>query len=697
VSRRSLERLGLVALGGLLLLILASATLIDRTPPTVASIGLNRTAGDDHTAPTHVAVDVVFSEPVREPGAEQHFRIQPAVPGSFSWVDDRSMVFTPDAKLPLATQFSVRIEAGVQDLAGNIQGSPSSTFTFRTVDRPSLLASQPADGATGVSLEAPIRLTFDRLMDTQSTAAAVQLTPAANLRASWQGPVLTLTPTTSLQPSTAYVLTIASGAADTDGNTLAASLSIRFETLSVGLGVERVLPADGSAGVSLGGPIAIIFQGPIDPATVADSITITPSVTGQATAVPLPDDTPPGGGGAATPTPGPSSSPTPGASGGPAPPQVLLFTPSSPLAPNTTYTVQLSSGVVRGLGSSVSAPARTWSFTTGSPGGPLQNQVLFRSARGGVENVWAMNPDGTNAHQVTGELVPVTSYDVSADGRVLVYAAAGEVKRLELPSGTVTVLTEPTDADYAPRLLPDGSGVLVGRRDRATGADLGWWLVPLDGSGTVRQVLPDGAPSMGSVGGDQEVPGGVTGGPGAWTAIEGVAEDGSQALLPAADGTLRLVTLAPGGGVLPVPLQVPLGPADWSSKVLGGVFVVAARGVSDGQVAVWTVGLDGVPVAGPSTAGWASVGPDGSLTQLSASADGHLVYRPSLSGPATVLTSSADLLDRQPTFGPGGGSIIFVRVPATQPQTSAGIWSVATDGLELRQLSLDGSDPRWLP
>ena len=66
-------------------------------------------------------------------------------------------------------------------------------------------------------------------------------------------------------------------------------------------------------------------------------------------------------------------------------------------------------------------------------------------------------------------------------------------------------------------------------------------------------------------------------------------------------------------------------------------------------------------------------------------------------GPLTILTLAPDLLDRQPIFSPAGDAILFVRVPEADPTRSAGIWLMAPDGRELRQLAPSGSDPRWLP
>ena len=99
-----------------------------------------------------------------------------------------------------------------------------------------------------------------------------------------------------------------------------------------------------------------------------------------------------------------------------------------------------------------------------------------------MRNVWLMNPDGSNPRQVTTELAPVTAYDVTSDGRSIVYAAGGAVRAMRLDTGAVTTLTAADQFGYAPVLAPGGEQVLLGRRD-AVGADLGYWLVPMPDAG----------------------------------------------------------------------------------------------------------------------------------------------------------------------------------------------------------------------
>ncbi len=668
MSRRTVELVGRIVAIVALLLILANATLVDRVPPAVQGISLSRTSGDAHVGLTHATIDVQFTKAVDQASAQLHFRIVPNVAGTFSWDGGRTMIFTPTQKLPVATQFVVTISPGYRDVDGNVATQGPTRFTFQTVSLPVLVSSSPATGATDVAVGTTITLTFDRLMDVGATQAAIGIVPATPYRAAWSGSSVTLTPLAPLSFGTTYQVTVSDQAADTDGNSPAAPIVVRFSTVNAGLGLVRVVPADGSAGASVYGPIAMLFDGPVDPSSVDGLVQVTPPTPGQLQVEALPDDVP----GAA-----------PVAS-------ALVFEPSQPLAPHTTYTVQLADGVRRADDPREVAAGRTWSFTTGAPADTLQNQVVFLSARSGVQNLWAMNPDGTNPRALTDELVPVTAYDVTADGRRVVYAAGGAVATFRVGDANPTVLT-PADAfDYAPRLVPDGSAVLVGRRDRTTGRDEGIWLLPIDSSAQPRQVLATGAPPTGSVSSGAGTADAVA--PGPWTSVDAVSTDGSTALVRTGDGSIVEIDLATGTAVA-TGLRDPVGPMQWSDREHG--FVVEAQQGQQATAAAWIVPIGGPPRQLPGGGAWLAASSQGALLWLSGTGVQHVTIQ-SGSGAPLALTTSAVLADREPSFSPAGDLVVFVRVPASGGP-SAGIWEVRTDGRELGQLSPDGTQPRWLP
>ena len=669
VSRHTVELAGRLVAIAALVLILANATLVDRVPPAVQAVTLGRTTGDAHVGLTHTTVDVQFTKAVDEGSAQLHFQMVPEVRGTFSWDGNRTMIFTPAQKLPVATQFAVTISPGFRDVDGNVANQGPTTFTFRTIGLPTLTSSIPAAGATDVAVDSTITLTFDRLMDVGATQAAISVLPSTRFRATWSGLTVTLSPLAPLSFGTHYIVTVSDLAADTDGNSPAGPIAVDFTTVSAGLGLLKAIPADGSAGAPVNGPIAMLFDGPIDPGSISGLVQVTPPAPGELRVEALPDDVP----------------------GDTPPASVLVYQPSAPLAPHTTYTVELLGGVQRAGDPSMVAAGRTWSFTTGAPTDSLQNQVLFLSARTGVRNLWAMNPDGSNPRQLTDELAPVTAYDVTADGKRVVYASGGLVETFRLGDSNPTVLTPDDAFDYAPRLLPDGSAVIVGRRGRLAGEDRGIWLLPIDSSQQVRQLLPGGAPPTGSVNVAADTADAVQ--PGPWSTVAAISSDGTTALVVDSSGQVVRIDLA-SGTATPTGLRNPTGPMQWSDRE--GGFLVDATGAGEASASAWVLRDGAAPV--PLTGGgpWLGVSSQGGMAWLSGGGLEHVMFQPAGGGGPLALTAATDLSDREPSFSPAGDLVVFVRIPAAGGP-SAGIWEVRTDGRELRQLSPDGTQPRWLP
>ncbi len=99
----------------------------------------------------------------------------------------------------------------------------------------------------------------------------------------------------------------------------------------------------------------------------------------------------------------------------------------------------------------------TWRFTTGAPLASLSNQIVFLSDRSGIDNLWAMNPDGTGQRQLSSELSPITMYAVAPDGRRLIVGDGARLVMQQADGGARQTLT-------AGRRAGDRSRLLAGRR-----------------------------------------------------------------------------------------------------------------------------------------------------------------------------------------------------------------------------------------
>jgi hypothetical protein len=351
--------------------------------------------------------------------------------------------------------------------------------------------------------------------------------------------------------------------------------------------------------------------------------------------------------------------------------------------------VTLSSTVKRPGGQV--AEGQTWRFTTGNQASTASNQIAFISHISGVDNVWLINSDGSNPREVTYSLVPVNGYDISVDGTTIAYGAGGVVKTMSIGGDNLTTLTPGGHSEYAPTITPDGTGVVVGRRD-GSGNDLGYWRYSLVSGTDTRQVAPDGAPSPnGVVAGVTDLRG-MT----AWAPRTALTPDGKWALIVrGSDDGVELVDMT--GSTAPVKVGL-LGDSRPVWVQSDGGFYLAGSMDQGATWACWRVTPGNVVTnCGQAASDIASNGRGIALIRKNSDGSYHLAYAAVAGGLATPLTDDPSYGESEPSFSPTGSAVVFGRFGAGAPTVSAGIWTVNVDGTALTILATDGSSPHWVP
>jgi hypothetical protein len=692
----SIRTLGAFAIGFLILAgILYVASTVDARPPTVERIGLtHHLSADDGVALTTTSVEVVFSETVDRASAQGAFSITPTVPGAFSWTG-ATMTFTPAERLPLQTDFVVRVASGVRDPGGNVMTTPSE-LAFITVGHPTVVGSQPQPNAADVPLTDPIVLQFSTLMDTASVEEALSVTPQMELSATWSGERLTLTPAEPLAEGERYTIRLAATARDSAGTPLAGPYTLSFAAVRSGLSAEIRFPANDVEGISPATPIALVFDRALDPGSVqADDLVIEPGVPGSLAVVAAP-------GAAGMREPGP---------------RMLRFVPSGPLAPNTTYRVTLDPGLTAADGSGLASPI-SWRFTTGSPAASLSNQIAFLSDRAGIANLWAMNPDGSGLRQLSAELSPVTSYALAPDGRSFVVGDGAVLVRQGTDGRDRQLLTEEGVLEVDPAFAPIGAEIAFARIDAETGGGLGLWTRPSTGGDARQLPLPPepGAtstprPSGGPTASAQPSPQPVLRAPRyspdgealAFVDVSGrvgildVARDrlttarfaavDAPEWLPDSSGVI--VAGSPAGALEPIAAREPMpvldpGALHLSSFALGGLRLAHL----DRGAAVVRL-LDQVAGAARPVAGQVGRYLFVQVQPGAPQAAGSLLLSDA-SNRATQLLANGGPPVTSAGFGPQARIVVAARL-------DAGIWLVDIATGQGTQLTTEGSLPTWLP
>jgi hypothetical protein len=254
--------------------------------------------------------------------------------------------FTPFTPLALNTVYTATITTGAKDLFGNALAS-NFVWSFKTASAPcvgpSVISVTPPNGTAGVCPSSVVTATFSEAMNpatintTTFTLTGPGLTPVAGV-VTYAASTATFTPSSPLALSTVYIATITTGAKDLAGNALASNFVWGFTTANTPCApiVISVAPADGAVGICPGTVVTATFNEAMNPATInTTTFTLT----------------------------GPGLTPVAGAVTYAAASNTATFTPTNPLALNTTYTATITTGAQDLAGVPLAADF-VWAFTT---------------------------------------------------------------------------------------------------------------------------------------------------------------------------------------------------------------------------------------------------------------------------------------------------------------------------------------------
>ena len=252
----------------------------DTTAPTVS--GTNPLSGATEVT-TSSALTVTFSEPIHAPTiTASTFVITPAASGTFSATGTTAM-FTPSSLLTPSTLYTVTLNSGIKDLAGNALLAPFS-WTFTTgaapdTTRPTVSATTPTNGATNTSTSSALTAVFSEPVDPLTiTAATFTLRNSANVPVTGNITTNGVTVTFALPAGsplsfgTTYTATLTTGIKDLAGNALLAPFSWTFTTGAAPdttrPTVSATTPTNGATNVPLTTGLTATFTEPVSASTV---------------------------------------------------------------------------------------------------------------------------------------------------------------------------------------------------------------------------------------------------------------------------------------------------------------------------------------------------------------------------------------------------------------------------------------------
>ena len=254
------------------------------TGPTVTGIS---PANGSQNVPVNAVVEVALNESASSVSVGTSAITMTSggqtVAGTITLPTPASILFTPASPMATGTAYTVNV-TGFTDLAGNAATSFSSNFTTSTstttlTAAPTVLSVSPANGATAVSVTAPIVITFSAPMNALTLSSSSIFIQDASYQAvaatyALNGAVLTITPISPLPPSQAIrvYLPAYTPIQDIAGNTLLTGPNDTFTTAATrdttAPSVVMVTPSNGQTGVGLSGQIVVVFSKSMNPSTL---------------------------------------------------------------------------------------------------------------------------------------------------------------------------------------------------------------------------------------------------------------------------------------------------------------------------------------------------------------------------------------------------------------------------------------------
>ncbi len=233
--------------------------LVESNPPAGSEIALD--------AP----ITLSFNQAMDRASVESAFSGQPALVGTFSWSDDRTVTFTPQSAFPPAAALLIRVAETARASNGMAMLSAAS-LSYQAVGYLQLAERLPPADAQEADPSSAVTAAFNRPVvplgaDPASLPAAFTLDPPANGRGEW---VNTSTYIFYPQPALAggvnYLVRLNPELKAADGAVFQAAEDWRFTTAMPAL--ISTQPLKDMAGVLLDSPIQLTFNQPMDSGSV---------------------------------------------------------------------------------------------------------------------------------------------------------------------------------------------------------------------------------------------------------------------------------------------------------------------------------------------------------------------------------------------------------------------------------------------
>ncbi|RLC63857.1 MAG: hypothetical protein DRI01_04420, partial [Chloroflexi bacterium] len=210
--------------------------------------------------------------------------VSPSIDYTIIWLEE-SIIARLQPLVPLKYDTTYTVSIGTE--AMSIYGMPLEeefSFSFATREpgeTPHIVATSPFDRQADASGSQPLEIRFDQPMSSAPTEAAIEISPPIDYAVIWyeDNTLAVLQPLAPLDNDTAFTVNIGAEALSTGGMPLAADYSFSFFTgMHETPRVLGTLPLDGQADIPSNHPIQIIFDQPMDTASIEAALKVSPAM-----------------------------------------------------------------------------------------------------------------------------------------------------------------------------------------------------------------------------------------------------------------------------------------------------------------------------------------------------------------------------------------------------------------------------------
>jgi len=252
-------------------------TAIPTPPPTplppAAPVVADHFPGNGDELALDGTIDVYFDQAMDKASVESAISLSPSLQGTFAWLDEATVEFTPATPFDRATRYTVTVGTGAKSAAGIALREP---FTFNADSIGFLEVTQvlPAPDTQGVEAKAAITVMFNRPvvplgLSTDTSLALpnpLQLDPPVQGKGEWLNTsIFVFRPATAFAGGITYKATVKSGLTSTAGSLLEKDYTWSFSTLPPS--VLNVSPDYGVLDVPLDSTVIVNFNQPMEHAS----------------------------------------------------------------------------------------------------------------------------------------------------------------------------------------------------------------------------------------------------------------------------------------------------------------------------------------------------------------------------------------------------------------------------------------------